>query len=379
MQRVDFLIVGGGIAGLSAAAALSSHGTVAVLEAEDALGYHSSGRSATFSHYGIGNRAVRALTAWSRRAFENPAATGPAAPIARRASALFVATEDMVPALHALEADMAPFAKSLRRVGEAEIGRLFPPLRTGPGAVVAGCLDDDGLRLDSDAMLQACAKAVRSAGGEVLTGCRVASVRRCAEGWHAVVEDGRAWTAPLLINAAGAWADDVARLAGVPPLGLRALRRTIIVLDPPAGADVREWPFVKTALDDFYILPDSGRLIASPVDEVECAACDAQPEDYDIALAAWKVEQYTNLPVERIAHRWAGLRTFAADRVPAAGFDHDAPGFFWLVGQGGYGLQTAPSMAAVAEALVTRGAWPEGLAELGAGPAEIGVGRLIAR
>jgi D-arginine dehydrogenase len=132
---------------------------------------------------------------------------------------------------------------------------------------------------------------------------------------------------------------------------------------------------VKTAVDDFYILPEGGRLAASPVDEVECEPCDAQPEDYDVALAAWKVEQYTTLPVQRIAHRWAGIRTFTADRVPVAGFAPDAPGFFWLAGQGGYGLQTAPAMAAVAEALVTGGAWPAGLEALGAGPAEIGIER----
>ena len=154
-------------------------------------------------------------------------------------------------------------------------------------------------------------------------------------------------------------------LAGVRPLGLRPLRRTIIVVDPPQGAEVRGWPFVKTAVDDFYILPESGRLMASPVDEVESGPCDAQPEDYDVALAAWKVERYTTLAVARIAHRWAGLRTFTADRTPAAGFDPQAPGFFWLAGQGGFGLQTAPAMAEAVEALITGADWPEALTEAG--------------
>ena len=365
MNGADFLVIGGGVAGLSAAAALSHHGRAVVIEAEEALGYHSSGRSVTFSHYGIGNDAVRALTAWSRGRFDAAAV--------RRAAALFVATEEMLTGLAALEEEMARFTDSLSKVGEAEMRALFPPLRTGPGAAVAGCLYSDGLRLDADAMLQAYARTVRAAGGEVLTGRRIAAI---APGWTVTAETGEAWTAPVLVNAAGAWADDVAALAGVRPLGLRPLRRTIIVLDPPPGADVRFWPFVKTAVDDFYILPEGGRLAASPVDEVDCAACDAQPEEYDIALAAWKTERYTTLPVARIAHRWAGLRTFAADRVPVAGFAPGAPGFFWLAGQGGYGLQTAPAMAAAAEAMVIGGAWPEGLAELGAGPAEIGIERL---
>ena len=368
MKRAEIIVIGGGVAGLSAAAALSRHGKVVVLEAEEGLGYHSSGRSVTFSHYGIGDDAVRALTAWSRKRF--PQAT------ARRAAALFVANEEMLPGLEALEGRMARFTHSLRRVGEAEMTALFPPLRTGPDAAVAGCLYPDGLRLDSDAMLQAYARALRAAGGEVLTGRRIAAIGR---GWTVATEGGEEWTAPLLVNAAGAWADRIAEMAGVRPLGLRPLRRTIVVVDPPKGADVRDWPFLKTAVDDFYILPEGGRLAASPVDEVECEACDARPDDYDVALAAWKVERWTTLPVARIAHRWAGLRTFTSDRVPAAGFAPDAPGFFWLAGQGGYGLQTAPAMAAITAAQVAGSAWPEGLAELGAGPAEIGVARLFGR
>jgi D-arginine dehydrogenase len=365
VNEADFIVIGGGVAGLSAAAALAKHGRVVLLEAEEALGFHASGRSATFSHYGIGNEAVRALTAWSRARF--------APGVASRAPALFFATEEMLPRLAELQEQMSRFTDSLERVGEARMAELFPPLRTGPGAAVAGLHYPDGLRLDSDAMLQGYARTVRAAGGEVLTGRRIVHAE---PGWTVTAETGETWRAPVLVNAAGAWADWLARLAGVAPLGLRPLRRTIIVVDPPAGNDVHAWPFTKTATDDFYILPESGRLAASPTDEVECDACDAQPEEYDLALAAWKVETYTTLPVARIAHRWAGLRTFTADRVPVAGFAPDAPGFFWLAGQGGYGLQTAPAMAAIAEALIAGAPWPDGLQALGAGPAEMGIQRL---
>jgi len=357
----DFLIIGGGVAGLSAGARLSRHGRVVVLEGEHALGHHSSGRSATFSHFGIGNRLVRALTAHSRAFFIDAGEDV----LCRRSPALFVATEEMVPTLDALALDMAVHSGSLAPQSEAEMLGLFPPLRTGPDAVVAGLLDPDGLRLDSDALLQAYARTIRDAGGKVAIGQRVHAVRPDGAGWRVETDEGESWSAPILINAAGAWADEIAALAGVRPLGLRPLRRTIIVVDPPQGAEVRDWPFVKTAVDDFYILPESGRLMASPVDEVESGPCDAQPEEFDVALAAWKVERYTTLPVARIVHRWAGLRTFTADRTPAAGFDAQAPGFFWLAGQGGFGLQTAPAMAEAVEALVTGADWPDVLAQAG--------------
>lgn len=373
MEGADFLVVGGGIAGLSAAARLARHGKVVVLEAEQALGFHSSGRSATFSHYGIGNRIVRSLSAYSRDHLIN--AEG--GTLCRRSTALFVATEEMVPRLDSLAGEMSTFTGEIRSVDTAAMLDLFPPLRLGGDAIVAGIVQPDGLRLDSDALLQVYARTVRQAGGEVLTGRRIARIERSGYGWTLADEGGSTWTAPLLINAAGAWADGVAAMADTRPLGLEPLRRTIIVVDAPEGADVRDWPFVKTAVDDFYILPESGRLMASPVDEVPSGPCDAQPEEYDVALAAWKVERYTTLSVARIAHRWAGLRTFTADRTPAAGFAPDSKGFFWLAGQGGFGLQTAPAMAEAVEALIAGTPWPEGLAGLGIAPSDLSPERLF--
>jgi D-arginine dehydrogenase len=377
MATADSLVIGGGVAGLSAAARLVRHGKVVVLEAEEALGYHSSGRSVTFSHYGIGNAAVRGLTSHSRAFFLNPPAGFSEQPIARTASALFVATEEMLPELHALQAQMERFTASTSYVGEAEIRELCPVLKTGEGGIVSGVFEPSGLRLDADMLLQGFARAVREGGGEIHTGKRIARVARAGGDWEVETETGERFVAPILVNAAGAWADAVAALAGVTPLGLQPKRRTIIGIDPPAGQDVRSWPFVKTAADLFYMLPEAGRLLASPVEEVECDPCDAQPEDYDLALAAYRLEEYTTLSVRRIAHRWAGLRTFTSDRVPTAGFAPDVAGFFWLAGQGGYGLQTAPAMAAVAEALITGGDWPAGLSELGVEPEHIRPERLL--
>jgi D-arginine dehydrogenase len=354
----DFLIVGGGVAGLSAASRLVRHGKVVVLEAEDALGYHSSGRSVAFSHYGIGNAVVRGLTAWSRPFFED-------SPLARHFPTLYFAAEETLSALESLEADMARFTGRASRLDAAAMTALFPALRTGYGGAVAGLLDPTGLKLDADAMLQSFARAVRAGGGEVLTGRRVASLDRSGAGWTARSDRNESWSAPVLVNAAGAWADRIAALAGVAPVGLRPMRRTIIVVDPPSGVDISRWPFAHSMAGDFYMLPEAGQLLVSPVDEVADDPSDAAPDDYDVALAADRLEHYTSVPVPRIAHRWAGLRSFVADRTPTAGFDPDSAGFFWLVGQGGYGLQTAPAMAAAAEALATASPWPAGLEALG--------------
>ena len=376
MNSADFLVVGGGIAGLSAAARLARHGRSIVLEGEEALGYHSSGRSVSFSHYGIGNGPVRAMTAWSRSFFEAQPEGFCETPLSRIMPSVYFATEEHLPALDALAADMALYTDAIEPLDAEALVRLCPVVKTGEGGAVRGLLDPTGLKLDADALLHSYARSVRAAGGEVRLGVRVAAIERTGSSWRVTTEGGETLEAPVLVNAAGAWADRVSAMAGVVPLGLQPKRRTIIVVDPPAGMDASAWPFVHAVDGGFYMLPEAGQLLVSPVDEVDDDPCDAQPEEYDLALAAWGLEQHTTLTVSRIAHRWAGLRSFVADRVPTAGFDPDAEGFLWLVGQGGYGLQTAPAMAAIVEALATGGSWPEGLAELGVTGAEVGPERL---
>ena len=354
-KTADFLFIGGGVAGLSAGAALARHGRVLLLEAEDALGFHSSGRSATFSHFGIGGETVRALTAHSRAFFLDPPDGFEA--LARIMPAMFIANEAMLPALAELERITRSLSDAVERVDEKSAAPFCPALRWVPDAVVGAFVHREGLRLEPNALLQGYARAIKAGGGEILTGSRVASI---GPRWQVRTEGGDAYEAPVLINAAGAWADRIAAIAGVRPLGLAPLRRTIIGFDAPPESDVRDWPFVKTAADYLYFMPDAGRLIASPVDENPDEPCDAQPDEYDMAVAAHRVTEFTTLEVGRFTHKWAGLRTFAADRVPVAGFAPDAEGFFWLAGQGGYGLQTAPAMAEIVEALVIGSAWPAG-------------------
>lgn len=377
MNGTDFLIIGGGIAGLSAASRLARHGNIVVLEGEDALGYHSSGRSVTFSHYGIGNSSVRGLTSYSRAFFEAPPEGFCPTPLCRTQTSLYAATEGALSELDLMHREIKRFAE-VHLAEAAEIEALCPVLKTGPGGFISAVVDNSGLRLDADALLQSFAREIRSKSGEIHLGKRIASIGRAGSNWRVRTEAGDEYEAPILINAAGAWADHLASLAGVKPLGLQPMRRTIIVIDPPADADVQNWPFVHSVKSDFYMLPESGRLLVSPVDEAPSDPCDTYPEEYDIALAASKVEEYTRLNVRRIAHSWAGLRSFVADRVPTAGFAPDAPGFFWLAGQGGYGLQTAPAMAEIVEALVIGSDWPSGLADLGLSREQIEPLRLLA-
>ena len=353
------MIVGGGVAGLSAAAALSDHARVTVLEGEESIGYHSSGRSATMLHYALGNPLVRALTLASRPFFDEPPEGFTEVPLGRTMPVLVYAREDELAELDALDRAITPYA-TLERVGEAEMHELCSVLQVGDGGAVSAIVDRNGIRLDPHALLQGYARKLRRNGGRLVSAARAGAIRRTGEAWQVTTERGELFSAPVLINAAGAWGDAVAAMAGVAPLGLEPTRRTIITFDAPEGSDLAGWPFAKTVGDELYFAPESGRLFASPMDEVPTDPCDAQPDDYEVALAAHRVEERTTMEVKRIVHKWAGLRTFAPDRTPVAGFAADAEGFFWLVGQGGFGLQTSPMMAAAAASLILGSRWPLG-------------------
>jgi len=330
---------------------------VTVLEAEEQIGYHSSGRSATMLHYALGNPLVRALTLASRLFFDQPPESFAGISLGRRMPVLIHARESELAALDELNAAIEPFA-TLDRVGEREVLALCPVLKVGDGDSVAGIVDRDGLRLDPHALLQGYARTLRGRAGEIVTGARIAALQRVGATWQLETDRGDRFEAPIVVNAAGAWADKIAELAHVRPVGLQPKRRTIITFDAPAGADLSGWPFAKTVGDELYFAPESGRLFASPMDEVSSEPTDAQPDDYEVALAAHRMEERTTIKIERIHSRWAGLRSFAPDRRPIAGFARDAEGFFWLAGQGGFGLQTSPMMAEVVKSLILGTPWP---------------------
>lgn len=368
MEQVDFLVVGAGIAGLSAAARLALHGRTVVCEAEEAPGVHASGRSAAFAHFDMDAPLVRALTAASIPLLEEPAA--------RRHPALFIALEGQEDALDRVEAGYRRWAPAVERIDASAAQALVPVLKTGAEGIIGALLDRDGRKLDAHALLEQHRHALGAAGGRIATRSPVTALRH--EGAHWIVDTpGQSYAARIVVNAAGAWVDGVAQMAGVAPIGIQPLRRTVITFDVPEGMDVSAWPFTKTVGPGFYIEPEGrGRLLACPMDEHPSEPCDAQPEEEDIALAAWRVEEATALEIRRLASKWAGLRSFAPDRLPVAGFDPAAPGFFWLAGQGGFGLQTSPAMALAAEALVTNAEWPEALRAVDVAAAQLAPGRL---
>ena len=350
----DILVIGGGIAGLSAAAALARHAKVVVLEGEEQIGFHSSGRSATMVHYALGDRLVRALTLASRPFFEIPPPGFSDTPLGHRMPVLVHARQDERSALDALQTEISRFAE-VERLGARGVHELCPLLKDD---AVHGIADRNGIRLDPHGLLQGNLRQLKAHGGDLHAPARVASIDRAGGTWIVRTDRAESFSAPVLVNAAGSWADHVAGLAGVRPIGLEPKRRTIITFDAPAETDLARLPFAKTVGDELYFAPESGRLFASPMDEVESDPCDAQPDEYEVALAAYRVEERTTMKIGRIHSRWAGLRSFAPDRHPVVGFASDAEGFFWLAGQGGFGLQTSPAVAAACASLITDGPWP---------------------
>jgi D-arginine dehydrogenase len=305
-------------------------------------------------HYALGDRLVRSLTLASRPFFDDPPDGFSEAPLGRRMPVLVPAREDERKALDALEAEIRQFA-ALERLDARGVHELCPLLKED---ALYGIADLNGIRLDPHSLLQGNLRKLRSHGGELRTGSRISSIQRGSGIWTVVTDKGDSFSAPILVNAAGSWGDQVASMAGVRPVGLEPKRRTIITFDAPSGTDVENLPFTKTIGDELYFAPESGRLFASPMDEVPSDPTDAQPDEYEVALAAHRMEERTIVKVERIHSRWAGLRTFTPDRHPAVGYAPDADGFFWLVGQGGFGLQTSPAMAAIVASLISGAPWP---------------------
>lgn len=367
MRRIDACVIGGGIAGLSLAARLAADGNTVVLEAESAPGYHASGRSVAFAHFGLGERVVQTLTAMSLP--ELAAAPPDDRPRAAMVHpALHLASEADLGALDALEETHRNFGCDLVRLTGEEARAFLPVIKVGPDHSHAALIDHGALKLDSDAMLQGHVRDLRARGGELVCGASVTHIARKGESW-VIDTEGESFEAPLVVNAAGAWVDEIAALAGVAPIGIEPRRRTVIAFAAPQGTDVLRWPFAKTVAAGFYMLPEgSGQLLASPMDEGESAPSDAAPEEIDIATIAHRIEEATDLTVGRIAHSWAGLRSFARDELPVVGHARHARGFVWYAGLGGYGFQTSPALSRIGEAIALGRGWPQDIAAHGITP-----------
>jgi len=367
MTACDFVVIGAGIAGASVAAELSEKHSVCLLEAEAQPGYHSTGRSAALFSEMYGNRVVRSLSRASRRQMFEPSPTFASRPWTTPRGALFIANHEQVGQLRDM-AEQEDVRRLTQELNAAATRALCPVLRSD--YVVAGLHEPNACDIDVHGLHQAYLRQLRERGGHLMRSRRVDAISRSAGAW-VVRADQETFVSPVLINAAGAWADQIALLASVAPLGLRPLRRTAILVDAPVGHSISAWPLVIAADESFYFKPDAGRLLLSPADETLVDPGDAQPDEWDIAVAVDRVTAATDLEVRQIRHRWAGLRTFAADRTPVVGFDPAAPGFFWLAGQGGYGVQTAPALALVAAALACERTIPQAIADFGVEAADM--------
>lgn len=358
----DFVVIGAGIAGASAAYELQARGSVVLLERERMAGQHTTGRSAAFLVESYGRPAVQRLTRASRAFLADPPEGFSAVAILRPRPSLTVARADQRQRL----ADAAKLAAQagirLQELSGEEARGLCPVLREGYAA--AAILEPDSCSIDVAALLAGFLRGFRARGGELWTDAEVTSLARRGSAWEVRCGDER-HTAAVVVNAAGAWGEAVGRLAGARPVGLRPLRRTALTFDPPEGLDVRGWPCLLDADDDFYLKPEGVKLLASPCDETPTEPCDPEPDDLAVALAAERVRRATTLELRHIRRRWAGLRSFVADRLPVIGMDAERPGFFWLVGQGGFGIMTSSGAARAAAGLIGAGRLPDDLLTAG--------------
>ena len=346
-MRVDVAIIGAGMAGAGLAAELAPHLSVILIEAESHAGYHATGRSAAFWSETYGGPLIQPLTSASGPFLASPPASFSDRPFLQPRGAILVAQDEGKAVLDAMLREFDGSVE-LRRLDRPELERRIPGIRPGwsDGVYEMSCSD-----IDVAALHHAYLRAARASGAQLLLDARLESARRTGGGW--VLDTARgAMEAAILVDAAGAWADDVALLAGVAPVGVRPYRRTIAQLrvDPPAPAEV---PLVIDALGRFYFKPEAGgRLWLSPHDETPCDPCDSAAEEDDVALAIDRLSMIVDWRVERVEHKWAGLRSFAPDRLPVYGFADERRDFFWCAGQGGFGIQTAPAGAKLAAALL---------------------------
>ena len=360
----DVIVLGAGMAGASVAAELAPQRRVLLLELEDQPGRHTTGRSAAMFFESYGNATVRGLTRASRAFLEQPPEGFADVPLMSPRAALFVAGPEAAPRLQDMLGSFQE-GTGLKPLPREEALRQVPILR--PEAVAAAALDDSGRDMEVAAILQGYLRLLRRAGAQVVLGAGEVALHRQAGQWTVDSRAGR-FQAPVLVNATGAWADVVARQAGARLVGLQPMRRTALTIPAPEGHDTRAWPMVIDVDETVYFKPDAGQFLLSPANEDPMDPCDVAPEELDVAIAVDRFEALTSHPVRRIAHRWAGLRSFVADRAPVAGWDPQAEGFFWLAGQGGYGIQMAPALARAAAALVLGQALPEDIAAQGVTP-----------
>ena len=370
-ETFDIVVVGGGMAGASIAAQLSKSVRVCLLEMEEQPGFHSTGRSAAIFSESLGNATVRTLTRASRAFFDAPPPGFADAALLQPRGVLHTARrqEDFEACL-----EMTPAAEREVKTMDEAIA-LCPIIR--PDELVGAVLSLRPADIDVHALHQGYLRTLRSGAGVLKLDARVLALRRDDSAWT-ITTPGQTYRAPIVVNAAGAWAGQIAAMADAADIGLQPLRRTACLVDPPAGFEIDGWPMLKDAGEQYYLKPEAGKLLLSPCDETPSAPCDAQPDELTVAVAVDRIERATTLQVRRITHKWAGLRSFVSDRSPVVGFDPIQRGFFWYAALGGYGIQTAPALSQFAAGLLTQASIDPALEAFEISAEALSPGRLLA-
>ncbi|MEZ5774034.1 MAG: FAD-dependent oxidoreductase [Hyphomicrobiaceae bacterium] len=360
----DIVVIGAGIAGASVAGELASRGAdVLLLEREEQPGYHSTGRSAAMFIETYGPEQMRRLTRAGRDWFMNPAPDLADGPYLSDCGSLFVGYEGDEDRIEALVAEAKLTGSEIQIWTPAQVVARVPIMRAD--RLIAAVHEPGAMAIDVDRVLQSWLRLIKREKGRIETRAEVVSLRRQDGRWQIGLKGRDPITARVVIDAAGAWADEVAALAGVARVGLQPKRRTGIMIDLPAGVSSAGWPIVGDVASTFYFKADGGRLMLSPADETPVAPQDIQPEEIDIAVAIDRFMTATTVEVRRPGRTWAGLRSFVADGEPVIGYEPEVPGFFWLAGQGGYGIQSSAGAARLAASLVGGGGVPPALATFG--------------
>ncbi|WP_152225464.1 FAD-binding oxidoreductase [Pseudomonas sp. SCB32] len=362
MIEVDYLIIGGGIAGASTGYFLSRHGKVAVLERESHAGYHSTGRSAALYTVAYGTPQVRALTAASRAFLDNPPEGFVEHPILTPRGEMTVDFEGNPEELQRQYESARASVPEMRLLDADEACAIVPVLRREK--VHGAMIDPSAADIDTDGLLQGYLRGIRRNGGSVQLDSEALEIRHIDGAWEVRCAQ-ETYRAQVLVNAAGGWCDKVAELAGVTPLGLTPKRRAAFLFSPPEGVDSHAWPVLVSLDESFYFKPDAGMLLGSPANADPVEPHDVQPEELDIALGIYQIEEHTTLNIRRPSHTWAGLRSFFADGDLVSGYDPATPRFYWVAGQGGYGIQTSAAMGEASATLIRGEALPEHLARHG--------------
>jgi D-arginine dehydrogenase len=375
MSDCDVLIIGAGIAGASAAFHLGGRARIVVVEREDAPGYHSTGRSAAMFTETYGPPAIRLLTTASGPFLRTPPKGFSEVPLLGPRGVLFLARPDQGAMLDQHEAWARSTGAHVERLDAEAMVRLVPALRRdylGQGMIEPAASD-----IDVAALHQGYLRGAKAKGARLVCDADVRGLERRAGRWAVATKAG-AFAAGIVVNAAGAWADEIAKLAGLRPLGLVPKRRTAFTFDPPETMDPRRWPLCFDVDERFYFKPDAGRVMGSLADETPSPPCDAQPEDLDVATAAERIQCATSFEIDRLVRKWAGLRSFFKDKTPVVGPDPAEPSFLWCAGQGGYGIQTSPALGALIAAQALGTSVPDVVAGTGLDIAEVAPQRLAA-